>query len=188
MSAILIFLAAVLVFGLLIVFWMIGMYNRLVQLRNQVDQLWANIDVLLKRRFDLIPNLVETVKGYMKHERETLEAVTRARTAVASAGSPEQRMQAEGMLGAALGRLLAVAEAYPDLKANQNFLQLQGELANTENLIASARSQYNQAVQIYNTAIQMFPANLMAGMFGFRPRPYFEVAGEAERQAPRVQF
>ncbi len=187
-TVLLAFLALGLVGGILILLWGIGTYNRLVRLRNQVDQAWANIDVLLKRRFDLIPNLVETVKGYMKHERETLEAVTRARAQLGAARSPEARMQAEGQLSQALFNLFAVAERYPDLKANQNFMQLQKELTETENMIASQRSTYNTAVRVYNTAIQVFPASVIAGMFGFRERPYFEIAQPGEREAPRVQF
>lgn len=188
MGALLLVVGVVFVVGLLVVFWAIGTYNRLVALRNQVDQAWANIDVLLKRRFDLIPNLVETVKGYMKHERETLEAVTRARARLGQARTPEERMQAEGQLSQALVNLFAVAEQYPDLKANQNFLQLQQELTQTENMIASQRSTYNNVVRTYNTAIQVFPASILAGMFGFRERPYFEIAEPGEREAPRVQF
>jgi len=188
MGGLFLFLGVILVLGLLVVFWIIGTYNRLVVLRNQVDQAWANIDVLLKRRFDLIPNLVETVKGYMKHERETLEAVTRARSRLGSAQTPEERMEAEGQLSRALMNLFAVSEQYPDLKANQNFLQLQEELTRTENAIASQRSTYNHAVRTYNTALQVFPTNIIAGMFGFRERPYFEITEPAEREAPRVQF
>ena len=188
MGGLLLFLGVILVLGLLVVFWAIGTYNRLVALRNQVDQAWANIDVLLKRRFDLIPNLVETVKGYMKHERETLEAVTRARARLGSARTPEERMEAEGQLSRALMNLFAVAEQYPDLKANQNFLQLQEELTRTENMIASQRSTYNNVVRTYNTALQVFPASIIAGMFGFRERPYFEITEPGEREAPRVQF
>lgn len=188
MGGLLLFLGVILVIALGMVFWAIGTYNRLVGLRNQVDQAWANIDVLLKRRFDLIPNLVETVKGYMKHERETLEAVTRARARLGSAQIPEERMEAEGRLSRALLNLFAVAEQYPDLKANQNFLQLQEELTQTENLIASQRSTYNNAVRTYNTALQVFPASMIAGMFGFQERPYFSITEPGEREAPRVRF
>lgn len=188
MVVVMTFLIGVLAIGLIFAFWMIGMYNHLVRLRNQVDQAWANIDVLLKRRHDLIPNLVETVKGYMKHERETLEAVTRARARVGTAQSPQERMQAEGQLSQALMNLFAVAERYPDLKANQNFLQLQQELTQTENGIASQRSTYNQVVLAYNTVIQSFPTNILAGMFGFRERPYFEITTAQEREAPQVKF
>jgi LemA protein len=166
----------------------IGIYNGLVRLRNQASEAWAQVDVQLKRRFDLIPNLMETVKGYMKHERETLEAVTQARAAVQSAGTMGDRGQAEGMLGMALGRLFAVAESYPDLKASQNFLALQEELASTENKIGFARQYYNQSVMTLNNKIQMFPSNIVAGMFSFTPREFFELRDEDAREAPKVSF
>ena len=168
----------------------IVIYNKLVRLRNQVKNAWAQIDVQLKRRYDLIPNLVETVKGYMKHERETLEAVTKARTLaqqVASAG-PGERGKAEGELSAALNRLLAVAEKYPDLKANQNFLALQEELSSTENKISFSRQFYNDSVLSYNNETQMFPSNVIAGMTGFKAGEFFEVTVAAEREAPKVSF
>jgi LemA protein len=167
-----------------------GTYNGLVRLRNQVKNAWAQIDVQLKRRFDLIPNLMETVKGYMKHERETLEAVTQARAAVqkVQSGGAAERGPAEGLLGAALGRLLAVAEAYPDLKANQNFLALQEELSSTENKIAFSRQYYNDSVLRYNNKTQMFPSNVMAGMFGFKAGEFFEVTVPEQREAPKVSF
>ena len=167
-----------------------GTYNGLVGLRNQVKNAWAQIDVQLKRRFDLIPNLMETVKGYMKHERETLEAVTKARNLaqqVSSAG-PGERSQAEGMLGMALGRLLAVAESYPDLKANQNFLALQEELTSTENKISFSRQYYNDSVLRYNNKTQMFPSNVVAGMFRFLAGEFFEVTEPEQREAPKVSF
>ncbi|OGO42779.1 MAG: hypothetical protein A2137_01380 [Chloroflexi bacterium RBG_16_58_8] len=169
---------------------MIGIYNGLVGLRNQVKNAWAQIDVQLKRRFDLIPNLMETVKGYMHHERETMEAVTKARNLAekaTSAGAAE-RGKVEGVLGMALGRLLAVAENYPDLKANQNFLALQEELSSTENKISFSRQFYNDSVLRYNNKTQMFPSNIMAGMFGFKGGEFFEVAVPEQREAPKVSF
>jgi LemA protein len=182
-----IIIAVVVVIVVLII---MGTYNSLVRLRNQVKNAWAQIDVQLKRRFDLIPNLMETVKGYMKHERETMEAVTKARTAaqmVASAG-PAERGKAEGALGMALGRLFAVAEAYPDLKANQNFLALQEELTSTENKISFSRQFYNDSVLRYNNKTQMFPSNIMAGMFSFKASEFFEVIVPEQREAPKVSF
>ncbi len=172
----------------LIVLWMVGMYNGLVGLRNQVRDAWAQIDVQLKRRFDLIPNLMETVKGYMHHERETLEAVTQARAAAAGAHTVGERAEAESGLTAALGRLFAVSEAYPDLKANQNFLALQEELTSTENKIGFARQFYNDTVMNFNNKIQMFPSNIVAGMFNFRASEFFELKDEAQREAPKVSF
>ncbi len=165
-------------------------YNGLVRLRNQVKNAWAQIDVQLKRRYDLIPNLVETVRGYMKHERETLEAVTKARNTavqVASAGAAE-RGKAEGELSAVLTRLLAVAESYPDLKANQNFLALQEELTSTENKISFSRQYYNDSVLRYNNQTQVFPSNVVAGMFSFKADEFFETTVAEERVAPKVSF
>jgi LemA protein len=172
----------------ILVFWAIASYNRLVALREQVRSAWAQIDVVLKRRYDLIPNLVETVKGYAAHEKETLTQVMAARNAAASARDPGERVAAEGALSGAVRQLFAVAEAYPDLKANQNFMQLQSELAGTENQISSFRQGYNSLVQQYNTAILTFPTNLMAGPFGFAPQPFFEVQDSAQREAPAVRF
>ncbi len=171
-----------------VVIWMVGMYNGLVGLRNQVKESWAQVDVQLKRRFDLIPNLMETVKGYMSHERETLEAVTQARAAISGAGGMPERMAAEGGLTAALGRLFAVSESYPDLKASTNFLSLQEELASTENKISFARQFYNETVMRMNNKVQMFPSNIIAGMFNFTAETFFEVEDEAERAAPKVDF
>ena len=162
-------------------------YNRLVTLRNRVDNSWAQIEVQLKRRYDLIPNLVETVKGYAAHERETFEAVTNARTRAQAAQGPADQAQAEGILGQALGRLFAVAEAYPELQADENFRQLQDELATTENRIAVSRQVYNDTVLTYNNAIQTVPGVLFAGPFGFTKREFFE-AEEAAQEAPRVTF
>ncbi len=174
---------------LVIVF--VSVYNGLVRLRNQVKNAWAQIDVQLKRRHDLIPNLVETVKGYMRHERETLEAVTKARNLaqqLASSGGAGERAKAEGELSSALARLLAVAERYPDLKANQNFLALQEELTSTENKISFARQFYNDSVMKYNNQTQMFPSNIIAAMTGFKPGEFFEVTVTEEREAPKVSF
>jgi LemA protein len=172
----------------LVAAWLVGIYNSLVGLRNRVKEAWAQVDVQLKRRFDLIPNLMETVKGYMSHERETLEAVTQARAAVAGAGGLPERMQAEAGLGAALGRLFAVSEAYPDLKASANFLSLQEELTSTENKISFARQFYNETVMNMNNKVQMFPSNIVAGMFNFGQEKFFEVEDEAQREAPKVDF
>jgi LemA protein len=168
----------------------IAIYNGLVGLRNQVKNAWAQIDVQLKRRFDLIPNLVETVKGYMEHERGTLEAVTQARNLaekVQTAGAAE-RAKAEGELGSALARLLAVAEAYPNLKANENFLALQEQLTSTENKISFSRQFYNDSVLRYNNKTQMFPSNVIAGMMNFKAGEFFETTAPAEREAPKVSF
>ncbi len=190
----------VLVVGLLLlIFWLVSIYNRLVRLRNRFKNAFAQIDVQLKRRYDLIPNLVETAKRYLAHEKETLEAVTQARNVamgairqVASNPSDRGAMQAllgaEGVLTGALGRLLAVAERYPDLKANQTMAQLMEELTSTENKIAFARQAYNDAVMGYNTARETFPAVLVAGVFGFQEAVLFEVKSEAEREVPRVSF
>ena len=168
----------------------IATYNRLIRRRNQVKNSWAQIDVQLKRRYDLIPNLVKTVKGYMEHERETLEAVTKARNLAQQAASSGAgaRSKAEGELSSALARLLAVAENYPDLKANQNFLALQEELTSTENKISFSRQFYNDSVLRYNNQTQVFPSNIIAGMFGFKADEFFEIATAAEREAPEVSF
>jgi len=173
----------------LLVVWGVVTYNKLVRQRNQVDAAWAQIDVQLKRRYDLIPNLVETVKGYAAHERGTLDAVVQARnSAVGNAGAnPASRAETENMLTQTLGRLFALAEAYPNLKANENFSALQGELANTEDKIAYSRQFYNDTVNKYNTKIQSLPSNIIAGMFHFTEREYFEAAGEA-RGPVNVQF
>jgi len=165
----------------------VALYNRLVVLRNRVDNAWAQIDVQLKRRYDLIPNIVETVKGYATHEKGTFEAVIQARSAAMSAQGVAEQGAAENVLTGALKSLFALAEAYPDLKANQSFLQLQDELTNTEGKIAYARQFYNDSVMSLNTAIQSFPANLLAGMFGFTQREYFEIEAAAA-EAPKVQF
>ena len=166
----------------------IGMYNALVRLRNQVDNGWSQIDVQLKRRHDLIPNLVETAKGYMKHERETFESITKARSAAVGAKTVSEASRAEGQLGEALSRFMLVVENYPELKANQNFLALQEELSSTENRIAFARQNYNDQVLSYNNQIQMFPSSIVAGMFSFAKRDFFEVETAGEREAPKVSF
>ncbi len=177
---------ALVVVGLLVIVF-IAIYNRLVILRNRVQAAWAQIDVQLKRRTDLVPNLVETVKGYVQHERGTLEAVTAARTAVLNAGTVAEQAKANNALTEALKSVFAVAEAYPDLKANQNFLMLQEELAGIENKIAYARQYYNDSVMAFNQAQQVFPANLIAGMFGFQPHEYFEIP-ESDRGPVHVKF
>ncbi len=169
--------------------WAMGMYNGLVGSRNEVKNSWGQIDVQLKRRHDLIPNLVETVKGYMAHERNTLEAVTKARQqAIQVTGDVAERAKAENALSQTLRSLFAVAEAYPDLKANQNFLALQEELTSTENKISFARQYYNDAVLRLNNRIQMFPSNILANMFNFQMEKFFEVEAAEERQAPQVKF
>ena len=175
--------------AVILLVWFIATYNRLVRRRNQVQASWAQIDVQLKRRHDLIPNLVETVRGYAAHEATTLEAVIRARgSAVATAGAdPAARAEAESALTSALGRLLALSEAYPTLQANANFRELQAELSNTEDKIAYARQFYNAAVQSFNDTSQTFPTNLMAGMTGMRPRPFF-ASSDDERGPVRVRF
>ena len=180
-------LIVILVIVVVLVVAVIGLYNNLVKLRNMVDNAWAQIDVQLQRRLDLIPNLVETVKGYASHERGTLEEVTQARTAVMNAPTPEGKMQADGILTGALKNLFAVAEAYPDLKANANFQQLQAELSNTEDKISYMRQSYNDTVMKFNTAIQTFPAVLFAGMMGFKQRDSFDAAAGADVD-PKVQF
>ena len=183
MTAVLIILGVIVLFAIILVV----LYNGLVKLRNRIENAWAQIDVQLKRRYDLIPNLVETVKGYASHERETLEAVTNARNMAVNAQGPQAQAQAENMLSGALKSLFAVSEAYPDLKANQNFLNLQEELTGTEGRIAYARQFYNDSVFKYNTKIQTFPAVLIAGMLRFTAREYFEAEDEA-RGPVQVSF
>lgn len=175
---------------LLLVLWVIGLYNTLVRRRIDCDNAWSQIDVQLKRRYDLIPNLVETVKGYASHERETLDAVisARSRATQAASGSVPARAEAENMFTAAIGRLLAVAEAYPQLKADANFRQLQEELSGTENKIGFARQHFNDCVGRYEESRQSFPTNIVAGMFNFQQRDYFTVENAAERETPRVSF
>lgn len=179
------FLLVVLGIIALLIFVIIGIYNRLVALRQTCNQAWSDIEVQLKQRQDLVPQLVNTVKGYAKHEKETLNEVIQARQAAVSAGSVDTQAVAEGMLSQALGKLFALAEAYPDLKANENFLQLQDQLADVENKIAAARRFYNNAVQEYNTGREQFPANLIAGPFNFEPRDFFEsIEGREALETP----
>ncbi len=182
-----VWLIVILVVVALLLLGLVVLYNRFVQLRNRVDNAWAQIEVQLKRRWDLIPNLVETVRGYAEHERGTFEAVTEARANAQRASGPAETAAAEGILGAALGRLFAVAEAYPELQADENFRQLQDELAGTENRIAVSRQVYNDTVLTYNNAIQTFPGVLLAGPFGFLKREFFET-DETQREAPQVDF
>lgn len=168
--------------------YFIGIYNALVRLRNRVKNAWSQIDVQLKRRHDLIPNLVETAKGYMKHERDTLEHITEARSRAMAAGSVADRGKAEGELGQALSQFLLVVENYPDLKANQNFLAVQEELTSTENKIAFSRQSYNDSVLFFNNKIQMFPSNIIANTFNFKEEEFFELEDTAERAVPKVSF
>ncbi len=175
------------ILGVIIVF-VIGIYNALIQLRNRCENAWAQVDVQLRRRYDLIPNLVETVKGYAKHERELFQKVTEARASAINAGTVKEQGQAENMLSGTLKSLFAVAENYPELKANQNFMMLQEELAGTEGKIAYARQFYNDMGMKFNTKQQVFPANIIAGMFNFLEREYFEIE-EAEAKEPvKVEF
>ncbi len=177
---VLIVLALVIVFG-------IGIYNALVTLKNRADEAWSDIDVQLKRRYDLIPNLINTVKGYATHEKELFEKVTAARTAAMSAGTPAEKEQAENMLSGTLKSLFAVSENYPDLKANQNFLELQRELTDTEDKIQASRRFYNGNVRDFNIKIETFPSNIVAGMLNFSKREFF-AADEAEKENVKVQF
>ncbi len=173
---------------LILAIWLVSIYNALVRLRNQVKNGWSQIDVQLKRRHDLIPNLIETVKGYMTHERETLENITAYRSQAMEASTVGEKAKAEGLLGGALGQLQIAVEAYPDLKANQNFLSLQEELTSTENKISFARQSYNDQVLGYNNKIQMFPSNIVAGMFSFREEEFFELEDPSEKEVPKVSF
>ena len=199
MTTPLIVLIVLAVLVLLLVMVVVGMYNRLVTLRNRYKNAFSQIDVQLKRRYDLIPNLVEVAKGYIKHERETLEAVTQARNMASAAGQRAAAAPgdgaamtalggAEGQLAGALGRLFAVVEAYPDLKANQNMLALQEELSSTENKISFARQAYNDSVMVYNTQREVFPTTIIASMFNFQEAHLFEIEQPAEREAPKVSF
>lgn len=188
MLPVLITLGVLLFIVIIIGLWVAAKYNGLVRLKNQVDNGWSQIDVQLKRRYDLIPNLVETVKGYAKHESGTLEAVIKARNMAMSAQGVGDRAQAENMLTGTLKSLFALSEAYPDLKANQNFLRLQEELTSTENKIGFSRQFYNDNVMHYNTKIEVFPDNIIAGIFKFGRREFFEVKDQAQREAPQVKF
>jgi LemA protein len=181
-------LIVLLVLIVVIVGWVVGIFNGLVRLRNQVRNAWSQIDVQLKRRHDLIPNLVETVKGYAGHEKTTLENVVQARNQAIQATGVQAQSRAEQDLSGALGRLMVVVEQYPDLKANQNFLSLQEELSSTENRIGFARQHFNDSVMGYNTRIQSFPPNIIAGMFAFKEETFFEIQEQAAREAPRVSF
>ncbi len=177
----------IIIIGIIIAYVIIG-YNRLISKRNMVDNAWHNIDTLLQKRYDLVPNLVNTVKGYAKHEKEVLENVTRARSAWMNASTVKENAEAENMLGGALKTLFAVAENYPELKANENFKLLQEEISGIESKIAYSRQRYNRTVMAFNTAIQRFPMNILAGMFKFTGRDYFEVEEEAARRAVKVEF
>jgi LemA protein len=178
----------ILILIVIVILIIIGMYNSLIRLRNQVKNAWSQIDVQLKRRHDLIPNLVETVKGYMKHERETLENITNARSRAMKAETIGDKARAEGELDGAIGKFYLVVENYPDLKANQNFLALQEELTSTENKISFSRQAYNDQVLFYNNKIQLFPSNIIAGLFSFKQAEFFEIEDKTERHAPKVDF
>jgi len=173
---------------LALVFWLVAVYNAFVRMRNNVKDAWSDIDVQLKRRYDLIPNLIETVKGYAAHEKEVFEKVTEARTKAMGAQSVEDHQEAENMLSGALKSLFAVSENYPDLKANENFLELQRELTDTENKIQAARRFYNSNVKEFNTGIQSFPQNILAGMFKFEEQKFFELEEEAAKEPVKVKF
>jgi LemA protein len=181
-------LVVILVLLVLAALFFVSMYNRLVRLRNRSENAWAQIDVQLRRRHDLIPNLVETVKGYAAHERGTFDEVTQARAAAQSAQGVQDKAQAENFLTQALGKLIAVSEAYPQLRATENFQQLQAQLADTEDQIQSARQLYNDTVLSYDNALQTVPTSIIAGMFGFTGREYFELDDAAAREAPKVSF
>ena len=188
MMPVVILLIVLLVLVVGVAFFVIGLYNGLVRGRNQVDNAWSQIDVQLKRRHDLIPNLVETAKGYMQHEQDTFKAITEARAKAMGAHSPGEAGKAEGQLSGALSNFLLTVENYPDLKANQNFLSLQETLTSTENKIAFSRQGYNDQVLFFNNKTEMFPSNIVAGMFNFAKREFFEIENEEERNAPKVQF
>jgi len=179
---------AIVALVLLVAILLVALYNRLVRLRNRAENAWAQVDVQLRRRYDLIPNLVETVKGYASHERTTFEEVTKARTAAQQAQTVQEQAKAENILTEAIGRLFAVAEQYPELRATENFQQLQGQLEETEGKIAVSRQVYNDAVLTYDTALETVPTNIVGNMFSFKAREYFEVEEPAAREAPRVQF
>lgn len=181
-------LIAIAVIVVAVVLWAISAYNRLIRNRNLVQEGWSGIDVQLKRRANLIPNLLETVKGYMGHERGVLEDVTKARAQAQSAGEVGERAQAEGLLGAALGRLFAVAEAYPELKADANFRELQGQLAEIEDALQKARRYYNGAVRAMNTKVELFPSNIVAQQFRFPRAEYFEIEDPQNREVPMIDF
>jgi LemA protein len=180
----LIFIAVIVVIG----FYFVSIYNSLVRLKNAVKNAWSQIDVQLKRRHDLIPNLLESVKGYMTHERQIMENITKYRSQAMDANTVGEKSVAEGMLSGALGQLRVQVENYPDLKASQNFLALQEELSSTENKISYARQAYNDQVLFFNNKIQMFPSNIVAGMFNFKDEEFFEIEDKAEKEVPKVSF
>jgi LemA protein len=181
-------LTIILLIIVLAVIWIVAAFNGLVRLRNRVKEAWSDIDVQLKRRYDLIPNLIETVKGYAGHEKEVFEKVTEARTKAINATGAAEKAQAENMLAGALKTLFAVSENYPQLRASENFLKLQEELSDTENKIQAARRFYNSNVMDFNTRQEVFPASIIASMFGFVKAEFFEIGGAAEREAPKVKF
>ena len=181
-------LASVAGIAVLAVFLAIAIYNTLVTARNQVKNAWSQIDVQLKRRYDLVPNLIETARGYMQHERSTLENITNARSRAMNAQTVAEKSKAESALTDAVSKFLVTVENYPELKANQNFLALQEELSSTENKIAFARQNYNDQTLFYNNKVQMFPSNVMAGMFGFAQESYFQLPDKAQAEAPKVKF
>jgi len=180
-------LILLIVFAVIVVF-VVGIYNVLVNLRNRSENAWAQVDVQLRRRYDLIPNLVETVKGYAKHEKDTFQNVTEARSKAINAGTVKEQGDAENMLSGALKSLFAVVESYPDLKANQNFLMMQEELAGTEGKIAYARQFYNDSIMKFNTKQQVFPSNIIANMFNFQEKEYFEIEEAAAKEPVKVKF
>ncbi|MFH1551336.1 MAG: LemA family protein [bacterium] len=182
------FLWVIVIVAVAILFWLIAVYNGLIKLRNRADEAWSDIDVQLKRRYNLIPNLIETVKGYAKHERELMEKVTKARTMAMGAQNPEEKAQAENILSGTLKSLFAVAENYPDLKANQNFLELQRELSDTENKIQAARRFYNGNVRDFNIKKEQFPNNMVAGILGFKKKDFFELEEPAAREPVKAEF
>jgi LemA protein len=179
--------AIVVIILVVILLWVLSYYNRIIRLENRIDNSWAQIDVQLKRRADLIPNLMETVKGYMKHERETLDSVTKARAGIMSAKTPQDSINADNMLTGALKTLFAVAESYPDLKANQNFLKLQDELTHTEDKIAYSRQHFNDSVLLFNNTIEVIPGRWVAGSMGKKPKDMLQIP-EASREVPKVAF
>ncbi|MFW6014866.1 MAG: LemA family protein [bacterium] len=182
------FILILLIILAFVIVYAVVVYNKIIRLDNRIENAWSQIDVQLKRRHDLIPNLVETVKGYMKHEKETLESVIKARSQAVDASNIQELAQAEGELNNALSKLLAVVEDYPELKANKNFLELKEELISTENRVAYARQSYNDSVLYYNNRIEVFPSNIIAGLFGFRERNYFETDNPDNRDAVNITF
>jgi len=181
-------LIVILVIIAIAIIWLIGIYNGLIRLKNRTDESWSDIDVQLKRRYDLIPNLIETVKGYAKHERETLESVIQARNQAMQAGGTAEKAQAENMLSQTLKSIFALAESYPDLKANENFAKLQDELSDTENKIQASRRFYNGNVRDFNIKIEVFPNNVIANKLGFKKRDFFEIEEAAEKENIKVKF